>query len=86
LNLALSEESTKHKKQLTKVSSKKVCPAKGYCSGLLFNARIGNLECAIVLPHVTGYPEELLEVIAPLYLRDALQLQDGSEVTVTVNL
>ena len=39
-----------------------------------------------MVPEVEGYPKTLLEVIAPLYLRDALQLKDGSEVTVTVNL
>ena len=86
LNLTLSEESAARKKLLEKAPSKKVCPVEGYCSGLLFTALIDALECAIVVPEVEGYPKTLLEVIAPLYLRDALQLKDGSEVTVTVNL
>jgi riboflavin kinase len=84
--LKLSEKNAVRKKLLAKAPSKKVCPAEGYCNGLLFKAVIGNLECAIVIPEVAGYPKTLLEIIAPLYLRDALQLNDGSEVTITVNL
>jgi riboflavin kinase len=86
LNVTLSEESVKRKKLLEKAPAKKVCPAEGYCNGLLFKAVIGNLKCAIVIPEVEGYPKTLLEIIAPLYLRDALHLEDGSEVTVTVKL
>jgi CTP-dependent riboflavin kinase len=44
------------------------------------------LECAIVIPEVAGYPKDVLEVIAAVNLREQLQLEDGSEVTVTVNL
>ena len=84
--MTLSKESVKCKKLLEKATSKKVCPAEGYYSGLLFNALIGSLECVIVVPEVAGYPKALLEVISPLYLRGVLQLEDGNEVTVTVNL
>jgi CTP-dependent riboflavin kinase len=82
----LSEESTKRKNLLEKAPSAKVCPADNYCSGMLFKSVIGTLECAIVVPEVAGYPKALLEIIAPGNLRETLQLEDGSEVTVTVNL
>jgi len=64
----------------------KICPADGYCNGLLFKAFIGTLECAIVVPEVAGYPKALLEIIAPVNLRETLQLEDGGEVTVTASL
>ena len=64
----------------------KICPAGGYCRGALFKAFIEALECAVVVPEVEGYPKELLEIIAPLNLRETLQLKDGGEVTVTVSL
>jgi riboflavin kinase len=82
----LSEESAKHKKLLEKAPSTKVCPAEGYCNGILIKASIGTLKCAIVVPEVAGYPKALLEIIAPVNLRETLKLEDGSEVTVTVNL
>jgi riboflavin kinase len=86
LNVRLSEESVKRKKLLEKARSIKVCPADGYCSGTLIKAFIGNSECAIVVPEVTGYPKGVLEIIAPINLRETLQLEDGGEVTVTVTL
>jgi riboflavin kinase len=86
LNVRLSEKSAKRKKLLEKAHSIKVCPADGYCSGALIKAFIGKLECAIVVPEVAGYPKGILEVIAPVNLRETLQLEDGGEVTVTVNL
>jgi riboflavin kinase len=86
LNVTLSEESAKLKKLLEKAPSTKICPADGYCSGLLFKAFIGTMECTIVVPEVAGYPKELLELIAPVNLREALRLEDGDEVMVTVNL
>ena len=86
LNVKLSEESAKRKKLLEKAHSVKICPDSGYSSGLLFKAFIGTLECAIVIPEVKGYPKDVLEIIASVNLREQLQLEDGDEVTVTVNL
>jgi riboflavin kinase len=86
LNVMLSEESAKRRKLLEKVPSIKICPADGYCNGLLFKVFIGTLECAIVVPEVAGYPKDVLEIIASVNLRETLQLEDGGEVTVTVNL
>ena len=86
LNLKLAEENAKQRKLLEKTPSAKVLPAEGYCEGLLFKAFIGIVQCAIVVPQVAGYPNDLLEVIASVNLREALQLEDGCEGTVTANL
>ena len=86
LNLKLTEESAKQRKLVEKTPSAKVLPADGYSKGLLFKAFIGIVQCAIVIPQVAGYPNDLLEVIASVYLREALQLEDGCEITVTANL
>ena len=86
LNVRLSEENAKRRKLLEKAASMKVCPAEGYCSGKIFKAFVGMLECAIVIPEVAGYPRDVLEIIAPANLREKLQLADGDKITVTVNL
>ena len=86
LNVMLSEESVKRKKLLEKAHSIKVCPAGDYCSGTLIKALIGKLGCAIVVPEIPAYPKGILEIIAPVNLREQLQLEDGCEVTVTVTL
>ena len=86
LNIRLSKESAKQKKLLENAKRLKVYPEKGYCTGILIKANIDSLECAIIIPQVTNYPSDILEVIAPWYLRERLKITDGSEVTVTVNL
>lgn len=86
LNMILSEESTKRRKLLQTVSSIEVNPAEGYSSGTLHKARIGKLECGIVIPKVADYPKDYLEVIAAENLREKLKLRDGHEITVIVTL
>lgn len=86
LNLRLSEESVKRRKLLEKAHSIKVSPAEGYCNGVLIKASIGTLECAVVVPEIAGYPKDVLEIIASVNLREKLQLEDGAEVAVSVNL
>ena len=84
LNLQLSDESASQRELLLKAESIKICPAEGYCVGAVFNARIAQTECAVVLPQVEGYPRNLLEIIAPVNLRQQLHLEEGDEVAVTV--
>ncbi len=84
LNLRLKADSTKHRSLLSKAKTAVICPQEGYCVAGLFKGDISGLGCAIVVPEVSGYPENLLEVIAPLNLRDRLQLKDGDSIEVTV--
>ncbi len=86
LNLKLNKKSIKKRKLLKKAPAERIFPAKGYYKGVLFKTYIGILECAIVIPQVPEYPDDLLEVIASVNLRKTLQLEDGCEVTVTANL
>ena len=86
LNIRLLKFSVKQKKLLVDAKGIEVYPEKGYYSGLLIKAKIGSLECAIVVPQVPNYPSDVLEVIASVYLRERLKIADGSEVAVTVNV
>jgi riboflavin kinase len=86
LNVRLSEESAKRRQLLERAASMKVCPAEGFCTGKVFKAFVGELTCAVVIPEVSGYPADVVEIIAPANLRDELRLEDGDEVTVTVSL
>lgn len=84
LNLKLSAESTKRRKLLQTADALKVQPAQGYCVGLLFKATIGETACGIVIPKVENYPANLLEIIAPVDLREFLHLSDGDALAITV--
>jgi len=86
LNLQLSDKSAAKRKLLDTATAITVYPAEGYCKGKLFKAAIGTVECGVVIPEVAGYPPDILEVIAPVNLREQLKLADGDEITVTVTL
>ena len=46
--------------------------------------RIGSIYCGIVMPGRTHYPEDIIEVIAPMALRRKLGVEDSDSVSVEV--
>lgn len=64
-----------------------VNPEVGYFKGELFKALImKKIKGAIVVPIVPSYPLDLLEIIAPINLRETLKLRDGMTVNVKIKL
>lgn len=53
-------------------------------SGRCFNVRISDIEGAVIVPERSHYPEDVIEVIAPVNLRQRLNLDDGSTTEVEV--
>lgn len=53
-------------------------------NGSCFNVKISDMKGAVVVPERTHYPEDVIEVIAPVNLREYLNLMDGSIVQVEV--
>ncbi|WP_148882360.1 DUF120 domain-containing protein [Thermococcus aciditolerans] len=49
-----------------------------------YRVRIGDAEGAIVIPSRTVHPPKIAEIVAPIYLREKLNLQDGSKITIKV--
>jgi riboflavin kinase len=86
LNLRLFGEEVKKRRLIETTGSLTVEPQTGYYSGLLFEATINAVACAIVIPIMPNYPSDVLEVIAPVYLRGSLKLVDGSVVAVSVKV
>jgi len=85
LNIKLSKDKVKLKNLLKRAKPIEILPAEGYCHGKCFKAHLAKgLECAIVLPQVRGYPEDVIEIIAPVNLREKLQLKDGDIIEVMV--
>ena len=86
LNLKLSPQSAQSRSMIEKKAVLKICPQKNYCEGTLFKAFVGAHECAVVIPKVENYPEDVLEVVASINLRDELRLKNGDNVTVTLDV
>ena len=53
-------------------------------SGSCFNIMIRDIKGAVILPVLTHYPEDIIEIIAPVNLRECLNISDGSIVEVEV--
>ena len=51
-----------------------------------FKAKINGVEGAVVMPERTHHPTDVIEIIAPVKLRDALNLKDGDIVEVEILL
>jgi riboflavin kinase, archaea type len=57
----------------------------GFCDALVFRGAInGDCECGVVLPLVPDYDECLLEIVAPVNLRESLCLADDDEVNLDI--
>ncbi|MEM0111478.1 MAG: DUF120 domain-containing protein [Candidatus Bathyarchaeia archaeon] len=63
-----------------------ITPEPGYCRGKCVKCYIDEIECAIILPEIAGYPSDIIEVIAPINLRERLGLRDGDVLTVVIPL
>lgn len=67
-------------------------PNPTFCDGRLFRAAVffeasrRSLEGAVVVPMVAGYPEDQIEIIAAVGLRDAFGADDGAEFSVRISL
>lgn len=86
LNIKLEENSAKPK-LLKKAKAVEISPVAGFCRGKCFKAYLmDNLECAIVIPEIADYPEDVLEVIAPINLREKLSLKNGDTVEIKITL
>ena len=86
LNLKLRKENADLRKKLLEAKSTAICPAEGYCVGLLFKASVKHVECAVIVPQVNGYPDDVLEVISASNLRETLKLKDGDFVSILIQV
>ncbi len=84
LNLRLNEESVEQQKQLKTLKAMIISPKVGYCVGMLLKAHVYGVDCAVVLPQVEGYPNDVLEIIASVNLRERLKLKDEDTIVVTI--
>jgi riboflavin kinase len=85
LNLHLPK--SRDLEELKKAEGIRIIPEKGYEEGHCFRALVmGKVWGAVVVLDFPGYPPDLLEVMAPVNLRQTLELQDGMDIEVTVKI
>jgi len=87
LNLEISAEdlpiieSLEHKKGIELIS-----PNPKFCNGKAFAVSLGEISGAIIMPEekVRVHPQNIIEIIAPLNIKAALNVKDGDSVTVVL--
>lgn len=64
-----------------------VPPDSTFCSGLVFPLTVEGISGAMVAPaaDVRVHAKNIIEIISPLRLKDALGVENGDQVTVTID-
>ena len=87
LNVKLVEKNFVLKDLAKKVKAVEISSKEGFCRGVCFRAIFkDSTECVIVLPEITGYPDNIVEIVAPVNLREKFGLKDGETVEVKIVL
>ncbi len=90
LNLKIPKEQLYFRKRLDKEDGILIegfsTPDRTFGEVKAFKCKIGDIEGAIVMPKRTHYPDDVIEVIAPVKLRDVLGIKDGDYVELEVML
>ena len=85
LNLRLGSEPLAAWERLKAEPGVPLEPQPGFCAARCYPVLVeGRLAAAAVVPEVADYPADSLELLAPVRLRDALGLDDGTPLTVIV--
>jgi len=85
LNIKTTEGSRGLKKLLKKEKTIEISPIEGFCRGRCFKAILmNNLKCAIIVPEIPNYTENIIEVIARVNLREKFKLKDGDVIEVKI--
>ncbi len=73
-------------KELRSHPGKTLEPETGYCAARCYPVSVeGRISGAIVLPEAPSYTTDVVELLAPVNLREALKLGDGATVTVALS-
>ncbi len=86
INLRLDKASIEIVRELKDNEGVKIVPPDPkFCIAKTFRAKImGKVDGAIILPEATIHDEDTLELLAPINLREALNLEDGQLVEVEI--
>ena len=86
LNIHLQNRQTKQLKEiLGKFKVIEITPEEGFFRAHCFTALVKDgIKGAVIIPEKPNYPSNVLEIIAPIYLRKALSLKDGDKVEITI--
>ncbi len=85
LNVKVDPEYVAAVKAAKKKASIDLCPpSAAHCEAKCFRILLKRKPAAVVIPTVPNYPDDILEIIAPVKLKEAYAIKDGDSLTVSV--
>jgi len=90
LNLRVGEEYLDLARKLrTGAEIDIVPPSPDFCPAKVLPILVGDINAAIILPDAEAFtdevhPAEIIEIIAPVEIKKALDIKDGDEVVITI--
>ena len=87
LNLEIEEDGLPVLEELQKQEAKKLIPTDpNFCTARVLPVSLGSERGAIIIPaeDVQVHGKNIVEIIAPLMIKDALNLNDGDSLTVVI--
>lgn len=87
-NLSMNGAEWMHARQvLDQDAGIAITPAAGYCGASCYPVLIeGHFAGAAVIPDVSDYPHDKLEILSPVALREALDVVDGDRIRLRLSL
>jgi riboflavin kinase, archaea type len=86
LNIDVADPSIQ-RKLIQRDAGRIAAPDPGFCDAIMARGRInGRYDCGVIIPLVPNYPEHILEIVAPVQLKEALGVADGDEVELELDL
>ena len=55
-------------------------PSSDFCKATSYRASIQEIDIVVIIPIVKDYPSDIVEIIAPIKLREALSIKDGDRL------
>jgi len=86
LNMRLTPEGVEQRAYLMSQNGMLIAPKNGYLPGYLYEAKLFDITCYVVLPDVPNYSRDCLEIIAAENLRKKFNIKDGDVITVLVTI
>lgn len=87
LNLKLDKRNEKiYQDVLKKGGIDIVPPTTEFCPSKSYPVSLGKIKAAIILPCVADYPRDIVEIMAPVKVKEKLKVKDGDELEFTIKV
>jgi len=87
LNIKLDKKNEKiYQDALKKGGFEIVPPVTDFCLSKSYPVSVGKLKAAVVLPCVSDYPRNIVEIMAPVKIKEKLKVKDGDELEFTIRI